>query len=65
MVKVEGDVNLKGRVGYVPQQAWMKNTTLKNNVLFGKTFHSKAYNKVGNKVFLERKCSKASNLPSI
>ncbi len=24
MTKVEGDVNVKGRIAYVPQQAWMQ-----------------------------------------
>ena len=26
----------QGDVAYVPQQAWMQNATLKNNILFGK-----------------------------
>lgn len=46
MVKVEGNVNLKGSVAYVPQQAWMKNASLKYNILFGKEYNSKIYNKV-------------------
>lgn len=46
MTRVEGEVNLRGRVAYVPQQAWMRNATLKNNILFGKKFNSDIYNKV-------------------
>jgi len=46
MVKEEGFVNLKGSVAYVPQQAWMKNASLKNNVLFGKDYNQTKYDKV-------------------
>ena len=38
--------NVHGSVAYVPQQAWMQNATLKNNVLFGKKFREKLYEKV-------------------
>jgi ATP-binding cassette subfamily C (CFTR/MRP) protein 1 len=46
MTRVQGEVNVRGRVAYVPQQAWMRNATLKNNVLFGKKFNNDMYNKV-------------------
>lgn len=36
MRKVKGDVVFGGSVAYVPQQAWIVNATLKENVLFGK-----------------------------
>lgn len=29
MTKLEGEANVRGRVAYVPQQAWMQNATLK------------------------------------
>lgn len=38
--------NIKGRIAYVPQQAWIQNATLKNNILFGKPFDHNLYDKV-------------------
>ena len=38
-------LNFQGSVAYVPQQAWIQNATLKDNVLFGKAFTSKRYAK--------------------
>ncbi|XP_051062713.1 multidrug resistance-associated protein 1 isoform X2 [Phodopus roborovskii] len=35
MDKVEGHVALKGSVAYVPQQAWIQNDSLRENILFG------------------------------
>lgn len=35
MDKLEGTVAVKGSVAYVPQQAWIQNSTLKNNIIFG------------------------------
>ena len=38
-------VSLQGSVAYVPQQAWIQNATLRENILFGRTFDSKRYAK--------------------
>ena len=48
MQRVEGDANLNGeeKIAYVPQQAWMQNTTLQNNILFGKPYKQGLYEKV-------------------
>ncbi|XP_007984742.3 multidrug resistance-associated protein 1 [Chlorocebus sabaeus] len=35
MDKVEGHVAIKGSVAYVPQQAWIQNDCLQENILFG------------------------------
>ncbi|XP_054614670.1 multidrug resistance-associated protein 1 [Dunckerocampus dactyliophorus] len=35
MEKIEGSVAVKGSVAYVPQQAWIQNSTLKENIIFG------------------------------
>jgi ABC-type multidrug transport system fused ATPase/permease subunit len=43
---MEGEANVRGKVAYVPQQAWMRNATLKNNILFGKNFKPDVYDKV-------------------
>ena len=32
-----GKINVAGKTSYVPQQAWIKNETLKNNIIFNKT----------------------------
>ncbi|KAI1286880.1 ATP-binding cassette sub-family C member 3 [Halotydeus destructor] len=34
MEKIGGKVNISGRVAYVPQQAWIQNATVKNNIVF-------------------------------
>ncbi|XP_046325609.2 multidrug resistance-associated protein 1-like [Haliotis rufescens] len=46
MEKVQGFVNMKGSIAYVPQQAWIQNDTLQNNILFGKDMDRKLYDKV-------------------
>ena len=38
----------QGKIAYVPQQAWMQNATLKNNILFGRDFKKDLYEKVHN-----------------
>ncbi|KAG8445986.1 hypothetical protein GDO86_013747 [Hymenochirus boettgeri] len=46
MEKIEGEVSVKGSVAYVPQQAWIQNSTLKDNILFGRSTNEKNYKKV-------------------
>ena len=46
MNKVSGEANVRGRVAYVPQQPWMQNATLRNNVIFGKEYKKPFYDKV-------------------
>ncbi|KAL9964349.1 hypothetical protein ACROYT_G027978 [Oculina patagonica] len=43
--KLDGKVYVKGSVAYVPQQAWIQNATLRENILFGRTFDNKRYAK--------------------
>lgn len=43
MEKTEGDVSVRGSVAYVPQQAWIQNATLRDNILFGKAFNECKY----------------------
>ena len=43
---VSGSVNTNGKIAYVPQQAWMQNETLKNNITFGKKYNDNLYKKV-------------------
>ena len=41
--KVSGECVLYGTIAYVPQQAWIMNATVKDNILFGKPFDEKLY----------------------
>ncbi|XP_078381561.1 multidrug resistance-associated protein 1-like isoform X2 [Oculina patagonica] len=43
--KLDGKVYVKGSVAYVPQIAWIQNATLRENILFGRSFDSKRYAK--------------------
>lgn len=45
-IKFNGQVNTVGNIGYVPQQAWIQNATLRNNILFGKPFDRLKYQRV-------------------
>ncbi|XP_022245979.1 multidrug resistance-associated protein 1-like isoform X2 [Limulus polyphemus] len=46
MEKLQGYVNIKGSVAYVPQQAWIQNESIRNNVLFGQKYVEEKYNKI-------------------
>ncbi|XP_033840125.1 ATP-binding cassette sub-family C member 3 isoform X1 [Periophthalmus magnuspinnatus] len=43
MEKLEGEVSVRGSVAYVPQQAWIQNATLRDNILFGRPFQEPKY----------------------
>lgn len=40
---LKGRINIKGSVAYVPQQAWIQNATLKDNILFGSNLDEECY----------------------
>ncbi|KAJ8730882.1 hypothetical protein PYW08_002295 [Mythimna loreyi] len=46
MNKVSGRVNTFGSIAYVPQQAWIQNATLQDNILFGNPLDKQKYNNV-------------------
>ncbi|KAJ1998330.1 hypothetical protein GGI04_005049, partial [Coemansia thaxteri] len=46
MVKSAGKVAIRGSVAYVPQQAWIMNATLRDNILFGHRFDQALYDRV-------------------
>ncbi|XP_062527521.1 multidrug resistance-associated protein 1 isoform X1 [Bombyx mori] len=48
MNKISGRVNTHGNIAYVPQQAWIQNATLQDNILFGKPLQQQSYNNVIN-----------------
>ena len=46
MYKFNGKINLNGSSAYVAQQAWIQNATVRDNILFGKDYNQKLYEKV-------------------
>jgi ATP-binding cassette subfamily C (CFTR/MRP) protein 1 len=46
MEKISGRVNTVGSIAYVAQQAWIQNASLRDNILFGKSFDKVLYDKV-------------------
>lgn len=46
MYKMQGTIRVRGEVAYVPQQAWILNATLRDNILFGKPFDQERYRQV-------------------
>jgi ABC-type multidrug transport system fused ATPase/permease subunit len=46
MNKVHGRVCISGKIAYVPQTAWIMNTILKENILFGQEFDKNLYDRV-------------------
>ncbi|KAJ2781265.1 hypothetical protein H4R18_002986 [Coemansia javaensis] len=46
MVKCAGSAVVRGTVAYVPQQAWIMNATLRDNILFGSRFDQEFYDRV-------------------
>ncbi|XP_048027585.1 ATP-binding cassette sub-family C member 3 isoform X2 [Megalobrama amblycephala] len=43
MEKLEGQISIRGSVAYVPQQAWIQNCTLRDNILFGRPYVEHKY----------------------
>lgn len=54
MEKVKGSVNTNGRVAYVPQQAWVQNETVKQNILFANDYNEIYYKRVLESCALEQ-----------
>ena len=46
MSKLEGRVETVDSIAYVPQQAWIQNASVKNNVLFGQGMDWARYNEI-------------------
>ena len=53
MSRISGEANIRGKIAYVPQQAWMQNETLKNNILFGREHKKDLYEKVTRAQFIQ------------
>ncbi|XP_062886764.1 ATP-binding cassette sub-family C member 3 isoform X2 [Mobula hypostoma] len=46
MEKQNGKVSVQGSVAYVPQQAWIRNASLKDNIIFGEPLNEQKYSEV-------------------
>ncbi|XP_062549077.1 multidrug resistance-associated protein 1-like [Armigeres subalbatus] len=46
MEKIKGAVNTDGTIAFVPQQAWIQNATLRENILFGQPYNAQKYDRV-------------------
>ncbi|XP_025906528.1 canalicular multispecific organic anion transporter 1 [Nothoprocta perdicaria] len=46
MENIKGHINVQGSLAYVPQQAWIQNATLKDNILFGSELDEARYQEV-------------------
>jgi ABC-type transport system involved in cytochrome bd biosynthesis fused ATPase/permease subunit len=46
MYKFQGTVKMYGRVAYVPQQPWIINSSMRDNILFGSPFDEEKYYKI-------------------
>nr|XP_020011854.1 canalicular multispecific organic anion transporter 1 [Castor canadensis] len=46
MENVHGHITIKGTTAYVPQQSWIQNGTIKDNILFGAEFNEKRYHQI-------------------
>ncbi|KAF9938744.1 Multidrug resistance-associated protein 1 [Mortierella alpina] len=46
MYTIQGRVQIHGRMAYVPQQAWIFNATVRDNIIFGKEFNQELYDRI-------------------
>lgn len=46
MKKIRGYIGVNGQMAVVSQQPWIQNSTLRENVKFGKRFDRKFYDKI-------------------
>jgi len=42
----EGQINVRGKVGYASQQAWIYNGSLRQNIIFGGEYEESRYYEV-------------------
>ncbi len=61
MIKVEGECMVFGSIGYVPQEAWLLNMSLRENIIFGSPYDEDKYRKVIQVCALERDLSLMAN----
>ena len=45
MERLRGHIGIKGSVAYVPQQPWLQNESVRQNIVFGKRYDELFYNR--------------------
>ena len=50
----KGLVNINGSTAYVPQQAWIQNATVKDNIMFGAEYDAEFYAQIIKSCALEQ-----------
>lgn len=46
MEKLRGFIGVRGRLAYVPQQAWIQNLSVRDNITFGQRYKRTFYQQV-------------------
>ncbi|GMS94756.1 hypothetical protein PENTCL1PPCAC_16932, partial [Pristionchus entomophagus] len=46
LTRLRGDVSVTGRLAYIPQQAWIQNLSVRDNITFGRAFDRQWYEQV-------------------
>ena len=46
LTKIQGELELNGSVGYIPQEAFLLNDTLRNNILLGREYDQQKYERI-------------------
>lgn len=46
MNKLSGAINISGSISYVPQQAWIQNESVRNNITFGNEYREEKYSRI-------------------
>lgn len=46
MIKTSGEVIKNGRIAYIPQEAFMMNDTIRNNIIFGKDYEDEKFKNI-------------------
>lgn len=49
-----GSIDIKGKVAFASQQAWIYNSTVRHNIIFGKDYEEDRYNQAIKACALER-----------
>jgi ABC-type bacteriocin/lantibiotic exporter with double-glycine peptidase domain len=49
---LRGESHVRGKIAYVPQEAWIQNASIRDNILFGSDFHEDHYNSIIDAVVL-------------
>lgn len=54
---LSGDIDINGAIGYIPQEPWIINGTIQDNIIFGQPFNEERYQKVIEACLLSRDIS--------